>query len=1128
MPMAEASKSVGADSIRPKKIAILVAGMHRSGTSTTTRILNLLGCDLPRTPLVVPDSYKKFNEKGHWESERVKDLNDEILSSAGSSWDDWRVFDAGWYAAPVAEQFRERAQRLLHEEFGDSRLFVLKDPRICRLLKFWIEEVRNFGAEPCVVSPIRNPLEVGSSLETRDGIDASIGHLLWLRHVLNAERASRDVNRAYVSYDTLLTDTHAVVDTLARTLGISWPKRGAISSQMGVDEFVSPALRHHRSDDIGFLTNPRISRWVTTSFEIFDRWSRTDIRTTDTGELDEIRAAFDESAFAFSRALAVGSNAAATLKERDGQLETLNQIIAEHRKQIGDLHQTVADRDERIGAAQATLKERDGQLTALNRAVTDRDRWLADLHTSNSWRMTAPLRRARRASLTVFRKSRSLVSRTVRTLYRRAPLPFRVKLRLKDQLFRRLPFLFRHTWVYRTWKTIDQDTPTSMPARFSSSQTETQGDHAVSQYVARTLDEIDPETLAVRLIAFYLPQFHPIRENDEWWGRGFTEWTNVVKAQPNFEGHYQPRLPADLGFYDLRVAEVMEQQAELARQYGIYGFCYHYYWFGGKRLLEMPLERMLRTGKPNFPFCLSWANENWTRRWDGLEHEVLIAQQHSDEDDVAVMSDLIRYFRHPNYIRINGKPLLLTYRIESFPNIQHTVERWRELCQKDGVGEIYLAMVESFEQASANDDPKIYGFDASVEYPPHHMFAPIEAPGPMLNSAYVGLINDYREIVISYLQKNISDHTKFRGIMPDWDNTARKQNHAHIFHHSSPDAYQRWLQAIIEQTRERYMGDERIVFINAWNEWAEGAHLEPDRRYGHAYLQATRSALEQVGQESSGEFSQPLTVRSEHPQRDVTTSRPPISDCIEEINSKFEKKSEICIVFHIYYEDVVEGILSEYLYPIRNDIDALITTSESISIETVEKLKNHLPNLHISTSENRGRDIRPFLQIYPFIFEKHYEICCKIHTKKSIHRIDGESLRRHALDSLLKCNIDEIVQQFSQDEELGMIVPPDTFLYLSENSDWYDNNRPWLDELLTRMGARDQIGKYQFDFPAGSMYWFRVASLTKLLDRQFIDLDEFEPEAGQLDGALQHSVERIISLLVRKAGYKVQIASRIS
>ena len=460
--------------------------------------------------------------------------------------------------------------------------------------------------------------------------------------------------------------------------------------------------------------------------------------------------------------------------------------------------------------------------------------------------MTAPLRRARRASLTVFRKSRGLVSRTGRTLYRRVPLPFRVKLHLKDQLFRRLPFLFRHTWVYRTWKTVDRDTPTSMPARSSSSQTETLSDDTVSQYVARTLDAIDPETLAVRLIAFYLPQFHPIRENDEWWGKGFTEWTNVVKAQPNFEGHYQPRLPADLGFYDLRVAEVMEQQAELARQYGIYGFCYHYYWFGGKRLLEMPLERMLRTGKPNFPFCLSWANENWTRRWDGLEHEILIAQRHSDEDDTAVMHDLIRYFRHPNYIRIKGKPLLLIYRIGLFPNIQHTVERWRALCQKEGVGEIYLAMAGTFEHGAHNVNPEIYGFDAIVEFPPHHIYAPIDLHARLLNSNYVGKMNDYRKIVKQYQEMEIPPYTKFRGVMPDWDNTARRQSSPTTFHYASPAVYQSWLRYMIEQTCDNYSEDERLVFINAWNEWGEGAYLEPDKKYGYAYLQATRDAIQQA------------------------------------------------------------------------------------------------------------------------------------------------------------------------------------------------------------------------------------------------------------------------------------------
>ena len=653
-------------------------------------------------------------------------------------------------------------------------------------------------------------------------------------------------------------------------------------------------------------------------------------------------------------------------------------------------------------------------------------------------------------------------------------------------------------------------------------------------HVEKTSGVMNSERLATKLIAFYLPQFHPIPENDEWWGTGFTEWTNVSKARPNYEGHYQPRLPADLGFYDLRVVEVMEQQAELASRHGIYGFCYYYYWFGGRRLLEMPLERMLETGRPDFPFSLCWANENWTRSWDGADHEVLIAQQHSDEDDTAILRDLLRYFEHPNYIRINGRPLFLVYRSSLLPNIRRTIHRWRDLFREEFGSEIYLVLAETFELSRANHDPKRYGFDASVEFPPFglnrsdYVIAP---PGTILNPDYsgTGAVFDYRRVVEGELTKKTPPYTRFRCVMPGWDNTARSQNQPSIFHYATPQVYQKWLRGAIAETRQRACSeDERLIFINAWNEWGEGAYLEPDQRDSHAYLQATRAALEQAGLTSGKGLSQPLMVGRERPQRNVTVSRPSTRNRVEEINSRFEKRNSIGIVFHIYYEDIVEEILSEYLDPIRDKADVLVTTTESVSLETIERLKDRLPNLHISTSENRGRDIRPFLRIYPFIFEKHYEICCKIHTKKSIYRVDGESLRRRALDSLLKCNVDETVQKFSQDEDLGIIVPPDAFLYLSENSGWYDNNRPWLDELLTRMGEIDQVGKYQFDFPAGSMYWFRVASLTKLLDRQFIDLDEFEPEAGQLDGALQHSVERIISLLVRKAGYKVQIASRIS
>ena len=220
----------------------------------------------------------------------------------------------------------------------------------------------------------------------------------------------------------------------------------------------------------------------------------------------------------------------------------------------------------------------------------------------------------------------------------------------------------------------------------------------------------------VRLLAFYLPQFHPVPENDEWWGKGFTEWTNVAKGQPLFPGHYQPHLPADLGFYDLRVPEVRQAQADLAREYGIYGFCYYHYWFNGKRLLERPLDEMLATGEPAFPFCLCWANENWTKVWDGADQHILIAQEYSPEDDRRHIQWLVRVFRHQNYIRIDGKPLFLIYRISKLPDPMQTTSIWREEARKAGIGEIYLATVESLREDRV--DPTHNGCDAAVEFQP--------------------------------------------------------------------------------------------------------------------------------------------------------------------------------------------------------------------------------------------------------------------------------------------------------------------------------------------------------------------------------------------------------------------------
>jgi O-antigen biosynthesis protein len=347
-----------------------------------------------------------------------------------------------------------------------------------------------------------------------------------------------------------------------------------------------------------------------------------------------------------------------------------------------------------------------------------------------------------------------------------------------------------------------------------------------------------------KIIAFYLPQFHPFPENNQWWGHGFTEWTNVAKTKPNFTGHYQPRYPADLGYYDLRLPQVLAQQAALASRYGVGGFCFYYYWFNGNRLLEQPLEQMLKSKEPDFPFCLCWANENWTRRWDGLDHEVLMAQAHSPEDDTAVIKDLIRYFKDDRYIRIDGRPLLLVYRVALFPDFAKTAACWRDICRFAGIGEIYLSSVESFDDVNGSRDPGTFGCDASVEFPPHGMAEAIAPPSPILNAAFKGTVANYNDVAVRFATRPAPPYTRFRSVMPGWDNTARRQDTSFCFDNSTPGAFQAWLEASLEQTHLDRFGDEKLVFLNAWNEWAEGAYMEPDKRFGHTYLEAVRNALD--------------------------------------------------------------------------------------------------------------------------------------------------------------------------------------------------------------------------------------------------------------------------------------------
>jgi lipopolysaccharide biosynthesis protein len=345
----------------------------------------------------------------------------------------------------------------------------------------------------------------------------------------------------------------------------------------------------------------------------------------------------------------------------------------------------------------------------------------------------------------------------------------------------------------------------------------------------------------IKPIAFYLPQYHAIPENDEWWGEGFTEWTNVKKAQPLFEGHYQPHVPHEsLGYYDLRDPEVLVKQAAMAKEYGIYGFCFYHYWFGGKKLLQTPVENYLNSGKSDFPYCLCWANENWTRRWDGLENEILLAQKHSDQDDLDFIIDKIPYFKDIRYIRINDKPVLLVYKTELLPDAKKTAELWRTAMRENGIGEIYLIRVEN---TVANLNPDDIGFDGAVEFAPDWRLPGFSHFPETYNKPESLNVYDYLDTAFRALSKDLPDYKIFRGVFPNWDNTARRGSSAFCFLNNDPSIFEFYLQQIVNYTRTHYEPDEQFVFINAWNEWGEGCHLEPDEKNQFSYLEICRKVL---------------------------------------------------------------------------------------------------------------------------------------------------------------------------------------------------------------------------------------------------------------------------------------------
>lgn len=353
-----------------------------------------------------------------------------------------------------------------------------------------------------------------------------------------------------------------------------------------------------------------------------------------------------------------------------------------------------------------------------------------------------------------------------------------------------------------------------------------------------------------RVIALYLPQYHPFKENDEWWGKGFTEWTNVTKARPRFPKHYQPHLPTDLGFYDLRIPEVREEQAKMAKEAGIYGFCYYHYWFNGHLLMERPMKEVLESKKPDFPFMICWANENWTRAWDGGEKQILIEQKYNEEDALAHIRWLIPYFKDPRYIRIDNKPVISIYRTSIIPNIEKMLQIWRIEAKKHGL-ELYITRMESM--GDKGESFLIPGIDAAIDFQPHNISEYIKYRNIIprtLNkiarafgkSNILPTLLDYGKFVRYQCSLPSPSYKVYPCVTPRWDNSPRRKKSFFAFTNSTPKLFGMWLNNTLQKFKP-FSKEENLVFINAWNEWAEGNHLEPDQKWGKAYLDICKDIL---------------------------------------------------------------------------------------------------------------------------------------------------------------------------------------------------------------------------------------------------------------------------------------------
>jgi len=597
-----------------------------------------------------------------------------------------------------------------------------------------------------------------------------------------------------------------------------------------------------------------------------------------------------------------------------------------------------------------------------------------------------------------------------------------------------------------------------------------------------------------RVLAFYLPQFHPIPENDEVWGKGFTEWTNVTAAVPRFIGHPQPVLPADLGYYDLRDEHVMRDQIELAKKYGVYGFCFYYYWFSGQRLLEKPLDTFLKHKDWDFNFAICWANENWTKRWDGRDNEVIVAQQYADKDPLAFIKDVEPILTDPRYVTEDGKPVLIVYRASELKDPANYAAVWRDYFRKRHGRELQLVSVLSFE----DQDPREYGFDTGLDFAPQSTFFKqeifpqaklpfVDVSKKLLDVNFEGTVIDYRAIALNDRLYEVFDFPNYKSVVPSWDNDARKKGKGFVFTGSNPDIYATWLDKVI--TGESARREQPLVFINAWNEWAEGTVLEPSSQLGHAVLKRTAEVM--AGHSSNAANSRNFPAYGMIRQKDRT----------------------LAVIIHLYYPERWEYLKTKL--DLLKDIGADLFVTINIKDKSFAKeIHKYDPAAQVFVVPNRGRDVLPFVHLARRLDKSGYKYVLKIHTKKSKHRDDGNVWFEGLIDSLLPSA--DLAGRAVEALRSGAAVigPAGHFVSLKR---YMGSNKQSLKKVLSRTAtpeaAAQVLRKPQgYGYFAGTMFWVSLEALRPILELHLAP-EDFEPEGGQIDSTMAHAVERAFSLL---------------